>query len=94
MEKNDDPGLDEPLRDQAASGSERPTELYVDGAYVSAARLHEAKDQGWELIGPVQSSASRSGLRGAYRIEAFAIDCRLVIRDSCWVNMLAKIPAG
>jgi hypothetical protein len=31
---SDDPGLDETLRDQAVSGLERPTELYVDGAYV------------------------------------------------------------
>jgi len=71
---SDDPGLDETLRDQAASGLDRPTELYVDGAYVSAARLQEAKDQGWELIGPAQPSANRSGLRSAYRIEAFNID--------------------
>lgn len=46
----------------------------MDGAYVSAARLQEAKDQGWELIGPAQPSANRSGLRSAYRIEAFNID--------------------
>src|SRR6202043_2533454 len=51
-----------------------PTDLYVDGAYVSATRLHEAKDQGWELIGPAQPSANRVGLRSAYRIEAFNID--------------------
>jgi hypothetical protein len=67
-------GLDETLRDQAASGLQRPTELYVDGAYVSAARLHEAKNQGWQLIGPAQPSANRSGLGSAFRIEAFDID--------------------
>jgi hypothetical protein len=66
---SDDPGLDETLRDQAASGLERPTELYVDGAYVSAARLQEAKDQGWELIGPAQPSANRAGLRSAYGVS-------------------------
>ena len=71
---SDDPGLDATLADQAVSGLERPTELYVDGAYVSATRLHEAKDQGWELIGPAQPSANRVGLRSAYRIEAFNID--------------------
>jgi transposase len=70
---SDDPGLDETLRDQAASGLDRPTELYVDAAYVSAARLREAKDQGWELIGPAQPSANRSQLPNAYRIEAFDI---------------------
>ena len=36
-----DPGLDETLSDQAVSGSERSTELYVDGPYVSAARLQK-----------------------------------------------------
>jgi transposase len=67
---SDDPGLEETLRDQAASGLQRPSELYVDGAYVSAARLQEAKNQGWELIGPAQPSANRSGLSNAFRIEA------------------------
>jgi transposase len=71
---SDDPGLDETLRDQAVSGLQRPTELYVDGAYVSAARLQEAKNQGWELMGPAQPSANRSGLGSAFRIEAFDID--------------------
>jgi transposase len=71
---SDDPGLEETLSDQALSGLERPTELYVDGAYVSAARLQEAKNQGWELIGPAQPSANRSGLGSAFRIEAFNID--------------------
>jgi len=71
---SDDPGLDETLRDQILSGLQRPTELYVDGAYVSAARLQEAKNQGWELIGPAQPSANRAGLGSAFRIEAFDID--------------------
>ena len=71
---SDDPGLDETLRDQAVSGLQGPTELYVDGAYVSAARLQEAKNQGWELIGVAQPSANRSGLDSAFRIEAFDIN--------------------
>jgi hypothetical protein len=41
---------------------------------MSATRLHQAKDQGWELIGPAQPSANRSGLRSAFRIEAFNND--------------------
>ena len=45
---------------QALSGLERPTELYVDGAYVSAIGLHEAKNQGRELIGPAQPRAKIS----------------------------------
>jgi hypothetical protein len=39
-----------------------------------AARLQEAESQGWELIGPAQPSANRSGLGSAFRIEAFDID--------------------
>ena len=66
--------LNETLRDQTLSGLQRPTELYVDGAYVSAPRLQEAKNQSWELIGPAQPSANHSGLGSAFRIEAFEID--------------------
>jgi hypothetical protein len=71
---SDDPGLDQTLEDQAASGLARPSELYTDGAYVSAARLQQAKDQGWELIGPAQPSAHRTGIDPAFRIEAFQVD--------------------
>jgi hypothetical protein len=67
---SDDPVLDETLGDQALSGSERPTELYVDGAYVSAARLQEVSNESWELIGPAQSCRSGQCLR----IEAGNID--------------------
>jgi Transposase DDE domain/Transposase domain (DUF772) len=72
--ESDDPGLDATLADQARSGLEPPTELYVDGAYVSAARLHQAQEDGWQLVGPAQPSANRSGLPSAYRIEAFDIN--------------------
>jgi len=44
--QSDDPGLDETLQDQACSGLQRPTELYVDGAYISAARLQQAAKEG------------------------------------------------
>jgi hypothetical protein len=72
--ESDDPGLDQSFQDQALSGLERPTELYVDGAYVSASRLYEAKQEGWQLMGPAQPSANRSGLAADYRIEAFDIN--------------------
>src|SRR6266436_2553632 len=39
--ESDDPGLDQSFNDQALSGLDRPTEFYVDGAYVSASRLYE-----------------------------------------------------
>jgi transposase len=70
---SDDPGLEESLGDQAQSGLQTPSELYVDGAYVSAARLRQAQDEGWQLMGPAQPSAHRSGLASDYRIEAFSI---------------------
>jgi hypothetical protein len=38
--ESDDPGLDQTFQDQALSGLDRPTEFYVDGAYVSAVRLY------------------------------------------------------
>jgi len=72
--ESDDPGLDQTFYDQALSGLDRPTEFFVDGAYVSAARLHQAKEEGWELVGPAQPSANRSGLAADYRIEAFDIN--------------------
>lgn len=45
---------------QASLGLEAPPVLYVDGAYLSAAKLVEATAQGRELIGPVQSAPRRS----------------------------------
>jgi hypothetical protein len=72
--ESDDPGLDQSFHDQALSGLDRPTEFYVDGAYVSAARLYQAKEEGWELVGPAQPSASRAELAADYRIEAFDIN--------------------
>ncbi len=65
--ESDDPGLEQSLAQQARSGLHRPAELYVDGAYVSAARLREANQKGCELIGPAQPSANRAGLGEAYR---------------------------
>lgn len=58
---------------QEHMGLERPSEMYVDGAYISAASITEAKEQGWNLMGPAQPSAARTGLAKAYRIEAFDI---------------------
>jgi transposase len=79
--ESDDPGLDQTFHDQALSGLDRPTEFYVDGAYVSAARLDQAKEEGWELVGPAQPSANRAGLAADYRIEAF--DINITKRTAC-----------
>jgi transposase len=71
--ESDDPGLDATLEKQAQMGLERPSEMYVDGAYISAGSIQEAKEQGWNLMGPAQPSAARTGLDKAYRIEAFDV---------------------
>jgi transposase len=55
-------------------GLERPSELYVDGAYISAGSITEAKEEGWNLMGPAQPSASRADRDKAYRIEAFDVN--------------------
>jgi hypothetical protein len=71
--ESDDPELDQTFQDQVLGALDRPTEFYVDGAYVSAARLHQAQEEGWHLFGPAQPSANRAELKSAYRIEAFEI---------------------
>jgi Transposase DDE domain/Transposase domain (DUF772) len=71
--ESDDAGLPATLQRQEALGLERPSELYADGAYVSGQAIQEAKEQGWELVGPAQPSAARKDLEKEYRIEAFDI---------------------
>jgi transposase len=68
---SDEAGLEEVLAVQPAAGRERPSELYVDGAYVSAAAIAEARAQGWELLGPAQPSAATGP---GYRAEEFVVD--------------------
>jgi hypothetical protein len=72
--ESDDAGLELTLEAQKAAGLEKPAELYVDGAYVSAAHLKSAIEQNYELVGPAQPSAGRANIPEAYRIEAFTID--------------------
>jgi transposase len=72
--ESDDPGLELTLAKQAQMGLERPSELYVDGAYISAGSITEAKEAGWNLMGPAQPSASRADRDKAYRIEAFDVN--------------------
>jgi hypothetical protein len=71
--ESDDPGLEATLAKQAAVEMERPSQMYVDGAYISARSIQQAKEEGWELLGPAQPSGSRAGLDKGYRIEAFDI---------------------
>ena len=72
--ESDDPGLELTLAKQAQMGLERPSELYADGAYISAGSITEAKEEGWNLMGPAQPSASRADRDKAYRIEAFDVN--------------------
>jgi len=71
--ESDDAGLPATLQKQQALGLERPKELYADGAYISGKATDQAKEEGWQLMGPAQPSASRAGLEKQYRIEAFDI---------------------
>src|ERR1700721_491823 len=58
---------------QSVAWEDQPNSMWME-LTSRAARLQEAKNQGWELIGPAQPSANRSGLGSAFRIEAFDID--------------------
>jgi hypothetical protein len=63
-------GAEQVQASQAAMGLEPPTELYVDGAYVSAQKLAQAAEQGRELIGPAARAAGKDGRLG---VEDFAV---------------------
>jgi hypothetical protein len=82
--ESDEPGLDKTLEDQVQSGLERPSELYADGAYISAPRLHKAAEEGWTLMGPAPASPQRPG-PARLPVEAFSIDI---------INRRAHCPAG
>jgi transposase len=70
---SDEPGLDQTLEAQAQSGLERPSELYADGAYISAPRLHKAAQEGWTLMGPAPASPRRPGVE-RLPVEEFTVD--------------------
>jgi hypothetical protein len=69
--ESDDAGLPATLAAQSRSQLAPPAELYVDGAYVSAAGLSQAEKEGRQLVGPAQPSAHKG--RG-YRTEDFAVE--------------------
>jgi transposase len=68
---SDEAGLEQVLSAQRAAGQETPSELYVDGAYVSATGMARARAQGWELVGPAQPSAPTGK---GYRAERFVVN--------------------
>jgi transposase len=67
---SDEAGLEQVLAVQAEQGLERPSELYGDGSYVSGAKLAQAHQEGWELIGPAQPPATKGS---ALHADAFAV---------------------
>lgn len=72
--ESDDPGLELTLRKQEQLGLERPSQMYADGAYISAEALTEAQEEGWDLIGPAQPSPGTPKQPELYRIEAFDVN--------------------
>jgi transposase len=69
--ESDDAGLPGTLEKQKEMGLQAPSELYVDGAYISAAALALAEKEGRELLGPAQPSAHKGNVFGA---EKFDVD--------------------
>lgn len=67
---SDKPGMAAVLAEQQAHGWEAPDTLYVDGAYVCGAALHEAHVQGRELRGPAPASPDRGKV---FTLEAFDV---------------------
>lgn len=69
---SDEAGAEVMAQAQASLGLEPPPVLYVDGAYVSAAKLVEAATQGRELIGPVQAAPRQ--YPDQFTMEHFQVD--------------------
>jgi transposase len=69
---SDEAGSELIAQAQSDLGLEVPPVLYVDGAYLSAAKLVEASAQGRELIGPVQSAPRRGP--GHFTVEDFRVE--------------------
>jgi transposase len=72
--ESDDPGLELTLEKQKQMALERPSEMYVDGAYISANAITQAREEGWELLGPAQPSPGPPKQPELYRIEAFDVN--------------------
>jgi len=67
---SDEAGAEQMEQEQEAMGLEKPPQLYVDGAYVSAQKLVQAQAQGRELIGPAQPAPKKEG---RFSVEDFQI---------------------
>ena len=63
-------GMAKVLEEQKDSGLQGPSELFVDSGYVSAGAMHEAAQQGRELVGPALGAPGPKG----FTAESFAVD--------------------
>ena len=69
---SDEAGMAAMLEQQAEMGMDKPSELYVDGAYVSGQQLAQAEAEGRQLLGPAPPPAQTG--KSAYKSDAFDID--------------------
>lgn len=69
---SDESGMSETLAEQAEMNMDKPSELYVDGAYVSAKELSKAAQEKRELIGPAISGHKAKGVE--FGSEEFTVD--------------------
>jgi hypothetical protein len=68
---SDEAGMQQVLSEQAKSGMEKPSELFVDGAYVSAQSIIDARQEDWELTGPAQEPGSKNK---TFKSDVFDVD--------------------
>lgn len=80
--ESDEAGMQQVLVEQASSGMDKPSELFVDSAYVSAQMIVDARQEGWELTGPAQEPGSKNK---TFKSDAFDVDVE---------NRRAVCPAG
>jgi transposase len=79
---SDEAGMQQVLAEQAKSGMDKPSELFVDSAYVSTQVIIDARQEGWELVGPAQEPGSKNK---TFKSDAFDVDVN---------NRVAVCPAG
>ena len=56
-------------QEQARMGLEKPSELYVDAAYVSAGQLVQAQAEGRQIIGPAQRGLAKENRFGVEQFD-------------------------
>jgi len=71
-QESDEAGAEKMQAEQAAMGLEKPSALYVDGAYVSGETLAQAAAEGRRLVGPAAHSPQNN--QGRFTAEQFQID--------------------